>query len=388
MSVLDPDRWQVVSPHLDRALDMTGEERAVWLAALRRDDPALAEDLEALLAESRALAKERFLEESVLSLPEPLSLAGHRIGAYTLLSLIDQGGMGSVWLAERSDGRFHGQAAVKLMNASLVGRAEEERFRREGSILARLEHPHIARFLDAGVSEFGHPYLVLEYVAGEPIDRYCDARRLPVEARLRLFLDVLAAVEHAHAALIVHRDIKPSNVFVSADGRVKLLDFGIAKLLDEDVGRSGPRLTRDSGIALTPAFAAPEQVTGDRPISAATDVYALGTLLFVLLSGRHPLGDEIASPADRIIAIAGKEPSKLSDAAGDAKTRAPEAAAEAAACRAATPKELRLRLQGDLDLILARALKKRPEERYPSAKALAADIDRHLRGERLYPTQP
>ena len=366
MAVLDPERWRRVSPHLDRALDMSDAERGAWLATLRREDPALARDLEALLAEGETLSSEGFLEKSVLSLAEPLSLAGHRIGAFRLVSLIDQGGMGSVWLAERADGRAAERAAVKLLNASLVGRAEEERFRREGSILARLAHPLIARFIDAGVSDFGQPYLVLEHVDGEPIDRYCDARALSIEARLRLFLDVLTAVEHAHAHLIVHRDIKPSNVFVSTGGTVKLLDFGIAKLLDEDPGPGGRRLTRDSGIALTPAFAAPEQVSRDRPITAATDVYALGTLLFVLLSGRHPLGDAISSPADRIIAIAGKEPAKLSDAAEPS---------------------LRRRFQGDLDAVLARALKKQPEQRYPSARSFAEELERHLQGS-LYPTQP
>src|SRR5262249_1707817 len=147
-----------------------------------------------------------------------------------------QGGMGSVWLADRSDGRFEGLAAVKLLNASLVGRAGEERFKREGNILARLAHPNIARLTDAGVSPAGQPYLVLEHVEGESIDRYCDSRRLKIDARLNLFLDVLAAVSHAHANLIVHRDIKPSNVLVARDGSVKLLDFGIAKLLEEEAG--------------------------------------------------------------------------------------------------------------------------------------------------------
>jgi serine/threonine-protein kinase len=381
MSVLDPDRWQVVSPHLDRALDMADDERAAWLAALRQDDPALAADLEALLAEGGAISSERFLERSVLSLPEPLSLAGHRVGAYTLVSRIAQGGMGSVWLAERSDGRFTGQAAVKLLNASLVGREEEERFRREGSILARLTHPHIARLMDAGVSEFGHPYLVLEHVDGEPIDRYCDLRRLSIEARIRLFLDVLEAVEHAHANLIVHRDIKPSNVFVSADGRVKLLDFGIAKLLDDDdagSGRNSRSVARQSGVALTPDYAAPEQVRGDQPITAVTDVYALGTLLYVLLTGQHPLRAHLTSPADRIIAIAHTEPPWLSDAMTESSGRTAEALAQAAANRSVTPDGLRRRFRGDLDRILARTLRKKPEERHPSVRALADDLDHFL----------
>ena len=173
--------------------------------------------------------------------------------------------MGSVWLGRRSDGRYEGQVAIKLLNAALVGRGGEERFRREGVILARLGHPHIASLIDAGVSNTGQPYLVLELVNGEHIDVYCDERRLSIERRIRLFLDVLSAVSHAHANLIVHRDLKPSNVLVNQAGAVKLLDFSIAKLM-EDNGVS--RLTQDSGAALTPKYAAPEQVTGE-PITTA-----------------------------------------------------------------------------------------------------------------------
>ena len=170
------------------------------------------------------------------------------MGAYRLLEPLGEGGSGSVWLAERCDGRFEGRAAVKLLNLALVGRSGQERFRREGTILARLQHPRIAHLVDAGISPGGQPYLVLEYVDGQPIDQYADARGLDVESRLRLFLDVLDGVTHAHASLIVHRDIKPANVLVSVDGSVKLLDFGIAKLVDADADadatRSQPRGSR------------------------------------------------------------------------------------------------------------------------------------------------
>lgn len=332
-------------------------KRAAWLESL--DDRALAAEIAALLEEHGAANRERFLEDSIPR-PASTSLAGQTMGPYTLASLIGQGGMGNVWLARRSDGRFEGKAAVKLLNASLLGRAGEERFRREGNILSRLTHPHIARLLDAGVSTSGQPYLVLEHVEGRPIDRYCDDEDLGVQERLRLFLEVLEAAAHAHANLIVHRDIKPSNVLVGADGRVKLLDFGIAKLLEGEAGvGETTALTRDGGRAMTPEYAAPEQVTGGA-VTTATDVYALGTLLYVLLSGRHPVQDSLSSPADLVRAIVDTDPPRLSDAvvpAADARRRL---------------------LRGDLDTIVAKSLKKNPSERYPSVTALGDDLKRYL----------
>ena len=198
-----PDLGRELSPHLDRALDLSHDDRAAWLAALERDDPRLAADLRTLLAEHDALQASPFLEGAVQQPPPVVgSLAGQRFGAYRLLSSIGEGGMGSVWLAERCDGRFEGRAAIKLLNLALMGRGGEERFRREGDILARLSHPHIARLADAGVSPAGQPYLVLEYVEGTSIDCYADEHRLDVNARLRLVLDVLEAVSHAHANLV------------------------------------------------------------------------------------------------------------------------------------------------------------------------------------------
>src|SRR5262245_2723964 len=258
MAGMSRERWQSVGPYLDRALEMDRGGRAALLNSLRAEQPEVAEDLE-LLLDAYAIPDSEWFLETAPTLPQA-TLAGRIVGAYTLIAPIGQGGMGSVWLARRSDGRFEGQAAVKLLNASLVGRSGEERFRREGSILARLTHPHIARLIDAGVSAAGQPYLVLEHVDGEPIDRYCDTRQLSVEARLHVFLDVLAAVAHAHANLVVHRDIKHSNVLVGADRGVKLLDFGIAKLLEgEGLGGEATALTREGGSALTPEYAAPEQ---------------------------------------------------------------------------------------------------------------------------------
>jgi serine/threonine protein kinase len=375
MSTLSPGQWQALSPYLDQALAMSDDERATWLSSLAEQDPALAAQLAALLDEHRVLAQEGFLEKGRFALPNSTGLAGQALGPYTLISQIGQGGMGSVWLARRSDGRFERQAAVKFVSIALAGRATEERFKREGSILGRLTHPHIAELLDAGISADGQPYLILEYVDGTTIDQYCDQHTLDVEARVRLFLDVLAAVAHAHANLIVHRDIKPSNVLVTAGGEVKLLDFGIAKLLGGE-GQTGAAtlLTREGGSPLTPQYAAPEQLT-NQPITTATDVYALGVLLYVLLSGRHPAGSDLSSPAELVRALLELEPPRPSDAI---TAHGSELIAQK---RRATLDKLRRQLRGDLDTIIAKALKKAPAERYSSVTALADDLQRYLKQE-------
>jgi serine/threonine protein kinase/Flp pilus assembly protein TadD len=379
------DRWRIVSPHLDRVLDLPSEERPRYLADLAdlaREDPALAADLELLLDEERALREENYLEHDAQDLLAESHLVGQVFGAYALVEPLGAGGMGSVWLARRNDGRFEGTAAVKLLSAALLGIEGVARFRREGTILARLKHPHIAQLIDAGVSAAGQPYLVLEYVEGEPIDRWCDNRTLDVASRLRLFLDVLAAVAYAHSQLVVHRDLKPSNVMVSKDGRVKLLDFGIAKLLEGDDG--GPTaVTRAAGSAFTPAFAAPEQILGER-VTTATDVYALGALLYLLLTGRHPAGNPGTPPAALVRAILETDPGRPSDAVHGPRTAPSEAHLLAAAQRVRTPERLRRELRGDLDTIVAKALKKRPEERYWSVGALAEDLRRYLAAEPIH----
>src|SRR5262249_27107582 len=262
-------------------------------------------------------------------------------------------------------------------NAALIGRAGEARFRREGSILARLTHPNIARLIDAGVSPTGQPYLVLELVVGKRIDQYCDDARLEVDARLRLFLDVLDAVAHAHTNLVVHRDLKPTNVLVTEAGTVKLLDFGIAKLLeDEQLPAEATELTRDAGRALTPEYAAPEQLLG-ASVTTATDVYALGVLLYVLLGGQHPAGSTRSS-AELVKAIVETSPMRLSDAVTASKALDAQTLQDNAAKRAATPERLANALRGDLDNIVGKALKKIPAERYASVTALADDIRRYL----------
>ena len=302
-------------------------------------------------------------------------LPARAIGAYILEVPLGQGGAGAVWRARRADGRFEGHVAVKLLHLSLVGRTGALRFEREGAILARLSHPHIARMLDAGISAGSQPYLVLELVEGERIDRHCDAHKLSVDERVRVFREVLDAVAHAHRHLVIHRDIKPSNIMVTADGSVKLLDFGIAKLLQGGDDVEATDLTGERGGALTPDYAAPEQLRGE-PITTATDVYALGVLLYQLLCGRHPTAPPGATPSTVMRATLEHDPGALSDAVAPGGGVPFAALERIAAERDTSAPRLKRQLGGDLENIVAKALKKTPGERYPTVDAFAEDLRR------------
>lgn len=341
------EHWQEISRYLDEALELDELARQGWLDDLSSRSPEIAKTLRSMLAERDRLDAEPWLGGEPLSAP----LSGpieQQLGAYTLDHVLGQGGMGTVWLAHRSDGRYEGRVAIKLLNASLLGRPTEQRFVREGSILAKLKHPNIAQLIDAGVAPSGQPYLVLEYVEGERIDNYAEKRKLSIEARIALFLEVLAAVSHAHSQLIVHRDLKPSNIMVAQDGKVKLLDFGIAALLGPD----DPGLTREVDVGLTPEYAAPEQLL-KMPITTATDVYALGLVLFLLMTRKHPFAPEGKSVPELAKLTLDHDPPRASNVAEVAISRM---------------------LKGDLDNIIAKALKKNPNERYQSADALAQDL--------------
>ena len=353
MNTPNPQNWALLSPLLDELLDLPERERETRLVAIHTSDPQLGDELKALLVDSQSAQVKDFLAKPVLNSvdqsPES-TLTGQRLGAYVLESPLGQGGTGSVWRARREDGRFTGAVAIKLLHLSLLGRAGAERFKREGDILARLTHPNIAHLLDAGVTAGGQPYLVIELVEGERIDRHCDSKRLDVNARLALFDKVLLAVAHAHTHLVIHRDIKPGNILVTPDGTVKLLDFGIAKLLeDETTAGEATELTRDGGRVLTPEYAAPEQLRGEA-ITTATDVYALGVLLYLMLCGRMPVRGTNAE----------FEPPPPSSQVDDVP--------------------LKRSLRGDLDTIVLRALKPDAVERYQGAAAFAADIERYGQG--------
>ncbi len=357
---LDPGQW---AARLD-ALDLDAAVRAEVLALLAADREALLQtDLQAHAPQVLAT----LADETGDALHR--GLAGQRVGPFALQRELGRGGMGTVWLAERVDGEFRQQVAVKLIRPGWDAGDMLARFRAERQILAGLTHPNIARLIDGGVTVDGRPWLALEYVDGVDLRAHCDQRRLDLGARLRLFLTVCDAVSHAHAHLVVHRDLKPSNLLVTGDGAVKLLDFGIAKLIDAEPGHASA--TR----VFTPEYAAPEQVRGEA-VTTAVDVYALGLLLYELLTGRRPYRVPDSTPAAYERAILDQEPTRPSVAVtrdGDAA-----GASALAARRELTPQRLRRELRGDLDAIVLKALRKDPRDRYAGVGELAADVERHL----------
>ena len=368
---MDAERWLRLSPLLDALLELDPTARAGSLASLRDDDAALAAELEELLALEEG--EEDFLSEPVVS-QLPLARTDAVIGPYRLERLLGEGGMGQVWLASRADGLYERRVALKLLRPGLADPNLRLRFTRERQILARLEHAHIARLLDAGISSDQQPYLALDYVDGEPITDWCRTREPGVEARLRLFLQVCQAVSHAHANLIVHRDLKPSNILVTPLDEVRLLDFGIAKLLDTPEAASEG--TRTGTRAFTLHYAAPEQVRGE-PVTTMTDVYSLGVVLYEMLSGEKPYRPKRRSDAEWEEAILSADPLRPS-AALQRAAAAPDGG-NGGPAPAHARRDARL-LAGDLDNIVLKALSKAPEQRYPSVEAMAQDIRRHLDG--------
>jgi len=387
---MDQEQFRQVEQIFFEAIDL---DPSAWDAFLERacaGDMSLRGEVEALLDASARSA------EYFDKLPDRLGIAnllgggdghagtartvgeaGQQFGQYTLTEPVGSGGMGTVWRAERSDGRFEGEVAVKLL-AQSAGGAAPERFALEGRYLAKLAHPNIARLLDAGVGPGQQPYLVLEYVPGLPIDRYCDDRALSVDGRIHLFLQVLDAVTHAHAHLIVHRDIKPSNVQVTPEGSVKLLDFGVAKLLGDEALQGGAALTRQLGAALTPEYAAPEQLNGET-VTTATDVYSLGLLLWFLLTGVNPRDTTKLQSLAELRALAQKEPTRLFDAVTNSPSA--EQLAKLARERNTSSSDFLRALRSDLDNIVRKALAVDPDERYETVADFAQDLRRYLHHE-------
>ncbi len=357
---MNAERWQQVYQLFNSALERDAEERDAFLDAACRDNPSLR-----LAVENLIVADERaggFLRE-----PLPVGLAasfggeatevsmvGRRFGAYRIVRELGRGGMGAVYLAERADEQYEKQVAIKIVRRGMDNEELRRRFRRERQILAGLDHPNIARLLDGGVSEDGLPYFVMEYVEGVAINEYCRRRELNTTERLELFLRVCDAVQHAHRNRVVHRDLKPGNILVGADGAPKLLDFGIARLLQPGVDQT---VATDGLRPMTPAYASPEQARGGE-VAATSDVYSLGVTLYELLTGKLPYRLTNDSAEELARAICEQTPER------------PSAASE----------NPRGRLAGELDDIVLMALRKEPERRYASVEQLAEDIRRHLAG--------
>ena len=355
--------WQQVRGILEQALETAPGERSRFLDQACQGDTALRAEVESLLA-ADAQASREFLEgkaidrvtavaaESHAGMP---SLEGVRIGSYRVLEEIGHGGMGTVYRAVRADDQYSQQVAIKVMRGGWGDAAAIERFRAERQILANLQHANIARLLDGGTADDGRPYVVMEYVEGRPIDQYSEAHKLSVRARLELFRTVCSAVAFAHQRLVIHRDIKPGNILVTEQGEPKLLDFGIAKILDDEQGGDA---TVTMVRMLTPEYASPEQVRGT-PVTTATDVYSLGVVLYGLLTGRRPYAVASRTPHEMAQAVLTDEPERPSAVVSGAEQR---------------------RLRGDLDNIVMKALRKEPERRYASVEQFSDDIRRHLEG--------
>lgn len=383
------ERWPEVKSLLAQALEIMPEERPA-LFARQGAEPAVIAEVEELLALGQQA--DGFIDEPLFSFrqPTPALEAGSRLGPWRLLRPLGQGGMGTVYLAERADGAFELTVAVKLLKIGFDSAELISRFEAERHILARLIHPNIARLLDGGTSADGRPYLVMEHVEGEPIDQHCDRRRLSTRARLELFRDVCSAVQLAHQNLVVHRDLKPANILVTAEGTVKLLDFGIAKLLApqpaEAEAATSPTLAQLGGAPLTPRYASPEQVRGE-PITTASDVYSLGVVLYELLTGHRPYRFETLTPAEVERVVCGERPPRPSTAVRRTEEVAtaddgrllltPEAVA---GLREGDVARLSRRLAGDLDTILLTALSKEPKRRFASAEQLSEDLRLYLAG--------
>jgi tetratricopeptide (TPR) repeat protein len=369
---MEPNRWQQVKAALSDAMALSGSARAAYLGQLGRGDPALRAELESLLRAAET-AGTGFLESPaavLLETPSPPSPhTGRRLGPYRLLEEIGAGGMGEVYRAVRVDEEYEQEVAVKLVRAGADAQFVGQRLRAERQILAAFQHPNIAGLFDGGTTEEGIPYLVMELIAGQPITEYCERRRLDLQARLHLFLAVCSAVQYAHQHAVIHRDLKPSNILVTEDGTPKLLDFGIAKILEPGAIPVRGDLTINAVRLLTPDYASPEQLKG-KPVTAASDVYSLGVIFYELLTGIKPLAGRRPATQDASRTLFDAAPTRPSIV-----VRGRDAAS---AVRLDSPERLGHQLRGDLDNIVLMALRQEPERRYATVDRLAEDIRRHL----------
>ncbi|MEK6289610.1 MAG: serine/threonine-protein kinase [Acidobacteriota bacterium] len=388
---MTPDKWKQVLELFEAALELAPGERAAFLGEACRGDSSLRGEVEALLsADNKA---EGFLDgrlEAATALfgdGEAPLVEGAMIGAYRIVRELGRGGMGTVYLAGRADDTYKKRVAIKLIKRGMDTEEVLSRFRNERQILASLDHPNIARLFDGGTTDQGLPYFVMEYIEGQPIDRYCDERKLTTAERLQLFRTVCAAAHYAHQNLVVHRDLKPSNILVTNEGAVKLLDFGIAKLLNPDLYARTDVATAQWVRPMTPDYASPEQARGLK-ITTASDTYSLGVILYELLTGRRPYRITSYTPQEIERVICEQEPEKPSTAvhrvetvpSPDGETQIALSPEKVSRTREGQPEKLRRKLAGDLDNIVLMAMRKESQRRYASVEQLAEDLRRHLEG--------
>jgi serine/threonine protein kinase/tetratricopeptide (TPR) repeat protein len=389
-----PEQWDRVKELFALALERDPGERSGFLHQACGDDDSLRTEIESLLSSFDGAAT--FLEDcpaADLMSAQASALVGRRIGAYRVIRECGHGGMAVVYLAERADDQYRKRVAIKMLKPGTNRDEILRRFRIERQALAALDHPSIVRLLDCGSTEEGLPYLIMDFVEGLPIDEYCDAHRFSITERLHLFRAVCLAVQYAHETLVIHRDLKPSNILITKEGVVRLLDFGIAKVLSPQWSPDATR-TRTDWRPMTPEYASPEQALGG-PVTNATDIYSLGVLLYELLTGRRPYRVRPDSPLEIERFVRDEEPDKPSAAVnrideeeshdGSTRTITPHLVGEA---RAIPPDELPRRLRGDLDTIVMKAIRKEPEHRYASAEEFSNDIERHLSGMPIQARKP
>jgi eukaryotic-like serine/threonine-protein kinase len=395
--MITPELWQRVKEVLGNALDLDPDQRAAYLETACDGETALRAEVERLLvAEQRG--GEGFLDVSASSIEQPATAIasfdtriGSRVGPYRIVERIGEGGMGAVYRAVRADDQYQKQVAIKLIHSGKDSTHIVSRFKNERQILASLDHPNIARLLDGGTTDYGVPYFVMELIEGQPIDEYCDRHGLTIRERLSVFLQVCAAVQFAHQRLIIHRDIKPGNILVGADEVPKLLDFGIAKLLDPSSDRENATITLLR--ALTPAYASPEQIQGG-PVTTASDVYSLGVVLYELLTGHSPYRVASRTPHELAQAILEMEPERPSTAVtrtvtvGRGVDQTQTAPGITNAVRDECREKFRRSLRGELDSIALKALEKERSRRYASASEFGADIKRYLNDEAVLAVPP
>jgi non-specific serine/threonine protein kinase/serine/threonine-protein kinase len=382
---MTPERWQQVKGVLQDVLELNDPQRSTFLEQACQGDATLRLEVESLLAEERASADGFLnplqLDAAVFAAGPDDSWVGSRLGPYQVVAKIGEGGMGAVYRAVRADEQYEKQVAIKIVRHGLDSAFALARFRAERQILANLDHPNIGRLLDGGTTDNGLPYLVMELVEGIPIDHYCNSHELPIHERLRLFLLVCSAVQYAHQRLVIHRDLKPGNILVTADGTPKLLDFGIAKILEPGSAPEAGEPTVSMLRMLTPEYASPEQIRGET-VTTASDVYSLGVVLYLLLTGQRPYKLQNHSPETLVRAVCETEPAKPSTAVRWTKAGGSDESEPVPAGNIQTgddsSEKLSKRLRGDLDNIVLMALRKDPQRRFASADHFAEDIRRYL----------